>query len=324
MRVPDDRISETRQDMYQRDKQNFDDVCFTVFHCPSCGAQKMDLTLLPIIDKEKHADADIQYTQETTLDKIFDADYDFLHEKGNCECKQKSTLVLNRVIYCYSNGETDFHNYIDYPFEQIKKFQISLSNRNSAKTFLFFDTETTGLPKNWKASYQDIDNWPRLVQIAWIVADVNGNISEQSDYIIKPNGFTIPVDSTKVHRISTQQALEHGNELYFVLNEFNNCVRNVDYLVAHNLSFDINVVASELFRSHIDSDIFDKDQICTMERTTNYCKIPGSYGYKFPKLSELHQKLFQTDFDEAHDASEDIKATFKCFFQLLKNKTIKL
>lgn len=324
MIIPDEKITKTRQAMYQMDGKNFDDICFTIFRCPSCGNETMDLTLLPIVDKEQYSDIDVQHTQESTLAKIFDADFDFLHEKGNCECTLKPILELRRVIYCYNQGLTDYHNYIDYPFEKIKKFQINLAEKTSAKTFLFFDTETTGLPKNWKASYRELNNWPRLVQIAWIIADINGSIIEQKNYLIKPNGFTIPDDATKIHKISTQNALQNGQELQFVLNQFNDCVKSAGFLVAHNMSFDINVVASEMFRSKIDSDIFDKDQICTMESSINFCKLPGNYGYKFPKLSELYQKLFYTTFDEAHDASVDIKATFKCFYELLKNKTIKL
>jgi DNA polymerase III subunit epsilon len=225
---------------------------------------------------------------------------------------------------CYNQSNIDYHNYIDYPFETIKKFQYNLTDTVSNKTFLFFDTETTGLPKNWKASYKDLNNWPRIVQIAWIIADINGRIIEQKNYIIKPNGFNIPEEAMKVHKISTQKALQQGQELGFVLNQFNDCVNKSDTIVAHNLSFDLNVIASEMFRFNIDSDIMDKEQICTMESTINYCKLPGNYGYKYPKLSELYQKLFYSDFDEAHDASVDIKATFKCFYELLKNKTIKL
>lgn len=324
METPDNKISHSRQTMYQSDKHNFDDICFTVFNCPSCGKQTMDLTLLPIVDKEQYSASDVLNTQESTLAKILDADFDFLHEKGNCVCEMKTTLELKRVIYCYNQGDIDYHNYIDHPFEKIKKFQISLSERTSSKSFLFFDTETTGLPKNWKASYKELNNWPRLVQIAWIVADKNGNISEQKNYLVKPNDFSIPDDATRVHKISTQKAFQNGYELEYILQQFNKSLFAVDYIVAHNINFDINVVASELFRFRIDSEIFEKEQICTMERTTNFCKLPGNYGYKFPKLSELHHKLFQTTFEEAHDASVDIKATYKCFYELLNNKTIKL
>lgn len=324
MTIPDDKIVKTRQQMYQSDRVNFDDICFTVFRCPSCGSETMELTLLPIVDKEHYSNTDVQRTQELTLAQIFDADFDFLHEKLNCECPKNSILELRRVIYCYNQGNTDYQNYIDYPFESIKKVQINLMDTISTKTFLFFDTETTGLPKNWKASYKDLNNWPRLVQIAWIIADANGNIIEQRNYIIKPNDFIIPEDATKIHRISTQIAFQQGQELDYVLNQFNDCVNKCDTIVAHNLSYDLNIVASEMYRADMDSAILEKKQICTMESTINYCKLPGNYGYKFPKLSELYQKLFYSNFDEAHDASVDIKATFKCFYELIKNKIIKL
>ena len=49
---------------------------------------------------------------------------------------------------------------------------------------LFFDTETTGLPKSDTASYNDIDNWPRLVQLAWIICDENKKIISSGDFLI--------------------------------------------------------------------------------------------------------------------------------------------
>ncbi len=53
----------------------------------------------------------------------------------------------------------------------------------------FFDTETTGLPQRWNAPVTDVDNWPRLVQLAWIMCDDKGNIIEERSDIIKPEGF---------------------------------------------------------------------------------------------------------------------------------------
>jgi hypothetical protein len=51
-----------------------------------------------------------------------------------------------------------------------------------------------------------------------------------------------------------------------------------------------------------------------MTESTNYCAINSSYGFKWPKLSELHFKLFGTNFEEAHNAAYDINATSKCFW----------
>jgi DNA polymerase-3 subunit epsilon len=53
-----------------------------------------------------------------------------------------------------------------------------------------------------------------------------------------------------------------------------------------------------------------------MDSTTNFCTLPGPYGYKWPKLEELHYKLFNTTFTGAHNAAMDIEMTAKCFWEL--------
>jgi hypothetical protein len=53
-----------------------------------------------------------------------------------------------------------------------------------------------------------------------------------------------------------------------------------------------------------------------MKLTTDLCKIPGNYGFKYPNLNELHNFLFNTNFEEAHNAAADIHATAKCFWEL--------
>jgi len=82
------------------------------------------------------------------------------------------------------------------------------------------------------------------------------------------------------------------------------------------MSFDEKIVGAEFLRNGMPNIIQSKSKICTMERTTNFCAIDGPYGYKWPKLSELYYKLFGTYFDEAHNASVDIIATAKCFWEL--------
>lgn len=184
--------------------------------------------------------------------------------------------------------------------------------------YLFFDTETTGLPRNWKAPVSDLNNWPRLVQLAFLYYDRNGNMISGGDFIIKPEGFTIPIDASKIHGISTEKALREGQSLLPVLQHFNSLIEQASYLVAHNMSFDEKIVGAEFLRSGMQNSIPQKNKICTMESTTNYCAINGPYGYKWPKLSELHYKLFRTSFEEAHNAAVDISATAKCFWELRK------
>jgi len=184
--------------------------------------------------------------------------------------------------------------------------------------YLFFDTETTGLPRNWKAPVSDLSNWPRLVQLAWLHYDKDGNKIGGNNLIIKPDGFTIPSDASRIHGISFDRAMSEGVGLQGVLNDFQNLITQSTYLVAHNMSFDEKIVGAEFLRKNMTNSLAAKNKICTMEKSTNFCKLDGPYGYKWPKLSELHYKLFGTGFEEAHNAAVDINATAKCFWQMKK------
>lgn len=188
--------------------------------------------------------------------------------------------------------------------------------------YLFFDTETTGLPKNYKAPVTDLNNWPRMIQIAWLLCDENGNQIEKSSNIITPEGFEIPIAASNVHGISTEKALEEGRNLKTVLFEFNNLIEETDHIVAHNISFDEKIVGAEFLRNKINTSFNDKTKICTMKSSTDFCQIQGYYGYKWPTLSELHIKLFGEDFEGAHDALADIIATEKSFWKLKEKGVI--
>ncbi|MDA3910281.1 MAG: 3'-5' exonuclease [Bacteroidales bacterium] len=182
--------------------------------------------------------------------------------------------------------------------------------------YLFFDTETTGLPRNWKAPVTNLNNWPRLVQLAYLFYDKNGNKISGGDFIIKPEGFTIPPDASRIHGISTERAIQEGKPILTVLQDFQSLINQAEYLVAHNISFDEKIIGAEFLRNRMQDSTSSKSKICTMQSTTNFCAIDGPYGYKWPKLSELHYKLFKTGFEEAHNAAVDINATAKCFWEL--------
>ena len=182
--------------------------------------------------------------------------------------------------------------------------------------YLFFDTETTGLPKNWKAPVTQVDNWPRLVQLAWASYDYTGNLIEQKDHIIKPVGFRIPIGASKVHGISTERALAEGEDLLEVLAGFQHQIKEATHLVAHNMNFDEKIMGAEFLRNGFRNRIPSKDLICTMKSTTDLCQIPGRYGYKWPKLEELYDFLFGESFADAHNAAADIAATSRCFWEL--------
>ena len=155
--------------------------------------------------------------------------------------------------------------------------------------YLIFDTETTGLPRNWAAPISDTDNWPRCVQIAWQLHDKMGNLIEHQDYIINPEGYDIPFDAEKIHGISTELAQKEGHPLSEVLEKFNEALRKSKFIVGHNLGFDINIMSCEFYRMELVSPMGQMPILdtCT-EVTASLIKLPGGRGGKFklPTLTE--------------------------------------
>lgn len=185
--------------------------------------------------------------------------------------------------------------------------------------YLVFDTETTGLPKNYQAPLDDFLNWPRLVQLAWSIYDSDGRHWESVNYIIQPDGFTIPEEATKIHRISQARAQEEGKPVRQALEHFLSDLKSVHHLVAHNIDFDEKIVGSELLRAQLRNPFPDAKKIDTMKEGAAFCRIDnGRGGYKWPNLTELYFRLFQDTFPEAHDAVFDVKACAKCLFELKK------
>lgn len=168
--------------------------------------------------------------------------------------------------------------------------------------FLVFDTETTGLPKNYNSPVSDSDNWPRLVQIAWQLHDETGALISSNNFIVRPEGFDIPFNSAKIHGISTEYAKEHGLPLEEVLSLFEKVLSKTKIVVGQNIEFDLNIIGAEHYRLGMSSPLLQLPTIDTKEDGTEFCAIPGGKGgkYKWPTLTELHQKLFGEGFDAAH------------------------
>ncbi len=189
--------------------------------------------------------------------------------------------------------------------------------------YLIFDTETTGLPKRFNAPITDTDNWPRCIQIAWQLHDSMGKCIDHQDYLIKPDGFNIPYDAEKIHGISTELAEEQGISLTEMLEKFNAALEQTTFVVGQNVKFDLNIMGCEFFRESVTNKLQELPVLdtCT-EHTASLCQIPGGRGGKFklPTLTELHQHLFNTPFAEAHNATADVEATTRCFFELLRLK----
>ncbi len=252
--------------------------------------------------------------------------------------------------------------------------------------YIIFDTETTGLPRNWDAPYTDTENWPRAIQIAWQLHDDMGELVEAKDFLIRPEGFDIPYDAERIHGISTELARQNGESLEMVMELFNEALGKAKFVVGQNIGFDKNIMGCEFHRfsvannlqempvldtcteisartvafidfynngdpGKVKTDKYDKpiyvngreeieslyfrefpvsQEIQDVRRIGNsWNDVPADQRelvlsamrkQKFPTLSELHSALFNEPFAEAHNATADVEATTRCFFELIRNE----
>jgi len=188
--------------------------------------------------------------------------------------------------------------------------------------YLIFDTETTGLPRNYNAPITDTSNWPRVVQLAWQLHEADGTLVEQKDFLIRPDGFNIPFQSEQIHGISTELARLAGEDLGDVLFLFKKALEKADFIVGHNVRFDINVMGCEYVRFNEETPLTLPILDTCTERTAEMCQLPGGRGGKFklPTLTELHDFLFHVGFNEAHNATADVESTTRCFLELIRKE----
>lgn len=224
----------------------------------------------------------------------------------------KDDLIYAIPFFYYDTYNEEGRHLWGTPFENVK---------------LFIDTETTGLPLNDNLPYTDLKNWPYLVQVALIIEDDNYGILAKRNIILKPDGYTIPESATKIHGISNERAVKNGEDRDKVISFLDLALYKSDIIIGHNVSFDLNVIKSEIIRiKGIENALFEKKKhivIDTMKMGSNICKIPNlsfhtrlSLPNKYPKLDELYYKLFNKHFNNQHDAMADVQAAYDCYYEL--------
>ncbi|HLT72239.1 MAG TPA: DNA polymerase III subunit alpha, partial [Cyclobacteriaceae bacterium] len=179
---------------------------------------------------------------------------------------------------------------------------------------------------NKTAPITDLDNWPRLVQIAWQLHDNGGKLLSRHNYIIRPDGFDIPYNAQQIHGISTKRAMEEGIPIRESLDTLLADIKRAKLLVGHNIEFDKNIIGAEMIRLGLGPDeLLQVEKLDTGVVSTNYCQLSGGIGgrLKMPRLVELHEKLFGVRFEDAHDAAYDVAATARCFFGLIRKDVVK-
>ena len=207
---------------------------------------------------------------------------------------------------------------------------------------IVFDTETTGLPKTRVLSTGLLNLWPYIVQLSYLIYDVDEKeLIKVRDFIIKiPYDIEISEESYKLHGITNDISYSQGSNSENVFIEFMEDLKHCDYIIGHNIEFDINMIKAELMRlnsiinknmniyyNYLEFLTNCKKYYCTMQESIDLCAIKqinkmGKEYFKFPKLIELHQKLFNTSPNGLHNSLNDILICLRCFYKLKFNKDI--
>lgn len=227
-----------------------------------------------------------------------------------------------------------------------------MSSKSVEKRYaMVFDVETTGLipSKNKDGTYPSLDSYPYITQLSFIIFDCIDLyvVKNYNAYIKLPAGVTISEEVTEITGITNDKCNELGQDIKQVLIEFFLWYMKSDYLIAHNQHFDKTMIRTELKRhfktmlyEHPGPEIIqmfnreymknaDKDFYCTMMSSINVCNIyceyktkSGSYK-KFPKLAELHAKLFDGEIPEnLHNSLVDALVCLRCYMKLRFDKDI--
>lgn len=193
---------------------------------------------------------------------------------------------------------------------------------------LVFDVETTGLMSERNASITEIDKWPYIVQLSYLIYDdILNRITLINDNIIRlPSDVIISDVCCGIHGITTEKSIKDGIDIRYALIKFNEILNSVDIIVGHNISFDKRLIMVECIRNNIKQQFtknsIKKNEYCTMRNGVNICKIEnvnffGKKYFKFPKLSELYYHYFKIIPEGLHNSKNDILVCLRCYCMMV-------
>lgn len=163
------------------------------------------------------------------------------------------------------------------------------------KIFTCIDTETTGLNKNTD----------RIIQLAVSKFDENFNILMEKSWYIKPTGtWKINPDAQAIHNISEELINEQGVSLKSIAPEFLSLIEGTSILTYNGSTFDISFIQREFEREGIETGFENHEFIdgYDIERRLNS-----------NKLTDVYRRYYGDNFEDAHDAMADVRATIAVF-----------
>lgn len=194
------------------------------------------------------------------------------------------------------------------------------------RNFLFLDIETTGLPLDFNGLIADGSNWPRVVELAFVVTDPVGKAVYSYSNLIKPDGWKM--GATDVHGITQKEAEQKGVSIKEALIKLSTWLKTCRFIVAHNIDFDLPVLQAEYYRLGLPHPFTVPLAYCTQKQTADIVKIKKEgdgfnfKGYEWPSLKELAEYCDVEWTGPDHRAFADAVVTMTCFwliYDLLKD-----
>ena len=181
--------------------------------------------------------------------------------------------------------------------------------------YIAWDTETSGKPPSISGDVTP-ENYHlfsgcRMASIAAVHFSLHGRELSSYHSLVYPDGFTLgthdedTTGATHIHKIKHVQALKMGLPFVQVYENFVEIIKNcrTDTLVAHNASFDKNVLFSECYRYGLSVKPFKHLKfVCTLDMSRTALLDTANY-----KLETVYKHI-TGDVFRAHDALEDSRA----------------
>lgn len=182
------------------------------------------------------------------------------------------------------------------------------------KYLLFIDTETSGLPKDWKLPYQDNDNWPYAVQVSWVIYTNDKQEVKREDHYISDDDFVIGKEAYEIHGLTREFLTKNGEPRRQIMELlYNDLEQYQPLVVGHFVELDFNITGVDFYRLGMEQPMSKLPMFCTMLGSKSLVRNPQM---QYLKLGQLYDLLFNRQMIKQHNAMIDALATAECFFEL--------
>jgi DNA polymerase-3 subunit epsilon len=194
---------------------------------------------------------------------------------------------------------------------------------------LFYDSETTGLPLFNEPS--EDPRQPHLVQLAAMLVDLDTRKTLASlDLVIRPDGWEISEEVSKIHGITTEYARDVGVPELSALQMFLELWHPDRVRIGHNETFDARIIRiaqhrwGDCHQPH-SMDLWKAGKAeCTQRLATPILKLPptekmqavGRFHFKSANLREAYLHFTGNELLDAHSAIADVRACQAVYFAI--------